>query len=155
MNAIKEMWPVAYGGNNFIHNHPPSPPPLGSGTLAFAQGAAIFGGSSQFNVVNKWVEKDQSLTKIALTRRSLDLPQVYFQRAHGRHTALREIYLQDQTKRDGAGAWVLACWWVSGNRLVASLEEAGKKLDVDDKTKLKQTCSRKKLVVIIKLQSVK
>ena len=22
---------------------------------------------------------------------------------------------------DSAGAWVLACWWVSGNRLVASL----------------------------------
>ena len=27
---------------------------------------------------------------------SVDLPQIYFQRAHGRHTALREIYLQDQ-----------------------------------------------------------
>ena len=29
----------------------------------------------------------------------LDLPQVYFQRAHGRHTALREIYLQDTSKK--------------------------------------------------------
>ena len=106
-------------------------------------------------MINKWVEKDQSLKEIALTRRSLDLPQVYFQRAHGRHTALREIYLQDQAKRGGAGDWLLACWWVSGIRLVASLEEAGKRLDVDDKTKLKQTCSRKKLVVIIKLQGVK
>ena len=34
------------------------------------------------------------------------------------------------------------------------LEEAGKRLDVDDKTKLKQTSSRKKLVVIIKLQGL-
>ena len=29
----------------------------------------------------------------------VDLPQVYFQRAHGRHTALREIYLQDPSKK--------------------------------------------------------
>ena len=33
--------------------------------------------------------------------KSIDLPQVYFQRAHGRHTALREIYLQDPAKRSG------------------------------------------------------
>ena len=65
----------------------------------------------------------------------IDLPQVYFQRAHSRHTGLREIYLQDPAKRGGeifplpsffshfyfAGARVFACWWVSGNRLVASL----------------------------------
>ena len=29
----------------------------------------------------------------------LDLPQVYFQRVHGRHTALREIYLLDPSKK--------------------------------------------------------
>ena len=36
-----------------------------------------------------------------------DLPQVYFQRAHGRHTALREIYLQDQ----GLGSRLLVGVW--------------------------------------------
>ena len=29
----------------------------------------------------------------------VDLPPVYFQRAHGRHTSLREIYLQDPSKK--------------------------------------------------------
>ena len=39
-------------------------------------------------------------------RTTADLPQVYFQRDHGRHTALREISLQDPSKK----RW--------GNRLV-------------------------------------
>ena len=59
----------------------------------------------------------------------LDLPQVYFQRVPGRHTALREIYLQDPTKKRWGNisppllfSSLRFCWGLGSRLLVGVLE---------------------------------